>query len=71
MRRKEMTIEEIREDVDVDFMVEMGILTEEEAKTAGICRLVDVENMGFVGDSDTRWYHFTNSKGEACVYYKY
>ena len=43
----------------------------ETAKTAGICALVDVENMGWCKDGKTRWYHFTNESGQPAVYYKF
>lgn len=38
---------------------------------AGICALVDVENMGWCKDNCTRWYTFTNDyTGEECIYFK-
>ena len=38
---------------------------------AGICALVDVENMGVCKDGVTRWYHFRDENGMPAVYYKY
>ena len=60
MKRKVMTLDQIRAESYL-----------EDKDKLGICALVDVENMGFCKDDVTRWYHFTNSKGEACVYYKH
>lgn len=60
MKRKLMTIDQIRAE---SFLP--------DANQLGICALVDVENMGFCKDGTTRWYHFTNAKGEPCVYFKY
>ena len=62
MKRRVMTIAEIREE-SVYFM-------QTEDYSAGICALVDVENMGFCKDSVTRWYHFTDSDGHPAVFYK-
>ena len=42
-----------------------------EDYNAGICALVDVENMGFCKDGVTRWYHFTDEDGNPSVYYKH
>ena len=58
--RKRMTIEQIRAESVLD-----------DAQELGICALVDVEDMGFCADGVTRWYHFTNAKGEPAVYYKF
>lgn len=38
---------------------------------ADICSLVDVEDMGWCKDGETRWYRFTDENGEQAVYYKY
>lgn len=38
---------------------------------AGICALVDGENMGFCKDGVTRYYHFTNADGQPAGYFKY
>ena len=63
MARRRMTIDEIRE--------ESTYFLETHDMTAGICALVDVENMGFCKDGTTRWYHFTDENGDTAVYYKY
>ena len=63
MKRRIMTIEEIRNESLYYAMT--------GDKTAGICALVDVENMGFCKDGVTRWYHFTDEDGNPAVYYKY
>lgn len=60
MKRKYMSIQQIREESYLEDKNELGI-----------CALVDVENMGFCKDGVTRWYHFTNAKGEACIYIKH
>ena len=63
MKRRKMTIEEIR--AESTYYLSTG------DKTAGICALVDVENMGFCRDGVTRWYFFRDSKGNPAVYFKY
>lgn len=63
MMRIRMTIDQIRE--------ESTYYQETHDDSAGICSLVDVENMGFCKDGITRWYHFTNENGEPAVYYKF
>lgn len=63
MKRVKMTIDEIR--------AESTYFAITNDMSAGICALVDVENMGFCKDGVTRWYHFTNENGEPAVYYKY
>lgn len=63
MKRRKMTIEEIRD--------ESTYFLQSNDLSAGICALVDVENMGFCKDGVTRWYHFTDSNGNLAVYYKY
>lgn len=63
MKRRTMTLEEIR--AESTYFAMTG------DKSAGICALVDIENMGFCKDGTTRWYHFTDSAGRPAVYYKY
>lgn len=63
MKRVRMTIDEIR--------AESIYYQETHDNSAGICALVDVENIGFCKDGVTRWYHFTNDDGQPAVYYKY
>lgn len=63
MKRVRMTLDEIR--------AESGYYQEAHDNSAGICALVDVENMGYCKDGVTRWYHFTNDDGNPAVYYKF
>lgn len=63
INRRKMTIDEIRKESTY------FLLTEDY--NAGICALVDVENMGFCKDGTTRWYHFHDEDGRPAVYYKY
>ena len=63
MTRRRMTIDEVR--------AESAYFFETHDMTAGICALVDVENMGFCREGVTRWYHFTDENGNPAVYYKY
>ena len=65
-----MTIEQIRKEA-IDRGIELSLDDGETVEDLGICALVDVENMGFCKDDVTRWYHFTNNKGEACIYIKH
>lgn len=65
MNRVRMTIDQIRQESDLQY------IDPEAAKTAGIMALVDVENMGWCRDGKTRWYHFTNAAGQPAVYFKY
>lgn len=37
---------------------------------AGICALVDVDDMGFCRDNVTRWYKFTLNE-VPCIYFKH
>ena len=60
MKRKVMTIDQIRAESYL-----------EDKDKLGICALVDVENMGFCKDDVTRWYAFTNAEGEECIYFKH
>ena len=63
MKRRIMSINEIRKE-SIYFQMTQDL-------SAGICALVDVENMGFCKDNVTRWYHFTDEEGNPAVYYKY
>ena len=63
MKRRVMSINEIRKE-SIYFQMTQDL-------SAGICALVDVENMGFGRDGGTRWYHFTDEEGYTAVYYKY
>jgi len=63
MKRRVMTIDEIRE--------ESTYFATTEDYSAGICALVDVENMGYCRDGVTRWYFFNDENGNPAVYYKY
>lgn len=63
MKRRKMTIDEVRAESTYFF--------ETHDMTAGICALVDVENMGVCKDGVTRWYHFRDENGMPAVYYKY
>ena len=65
LKRVRMTIDQIRKESL------LSLIDPETAKTAGICALVDVENMGWCKDGKTRWYHFTNEAGQPAVYYKF
>ena len=60
MKRKVMTLDQIRAESYL-----------EDKDQLGICALVDVENMGFCKDGVTRYYFFTNNAGEQCVYFKH
>lgn len=62
MKRRVVTIEEIRAESDVYYMSDCD-------DTLGVMALVEVENMGFCRDGVTRWYHF-DLNGEPVVYYK-
>lgn len=62
-KRRVMTIDEIRE--------ESSYFQETQDYSAGICALVDVENMGFCKDRKTRWYMFTDENGEPAIYFKH
>lgn len=65
VKRVVMKLDEIRRESDLNW------LDPEAVATAGICALVDVENMGWCRDRVTRWYHFTNENGDPAVYYKH
>lgn len=62
-KRIRMTIDQIR--------AESSYYQDTHDETAGICALVDVENMGWCRDGKTRWYHFINEDGNPAVYYKF
>lgn len=62
-KRRIMTLDEIRE--------QSTYFAQTEDYNAGICVLVDVENMGFCKDGVTRWYHFEDENGNPAVYYKH
>ena len=59
MKRRVMSINEIRKE-SIYFQMTQDL-------SAGICALVDVENMGFCKDNVTRWYHFTDEEGNPAV----
>ena len=63
MKRRVMKIDEIRE--------ESTYFLETQDMYAGICALVDVENMGFCKDGVTRWYTFTDENGNPAIYFKH
>lgn len=63
MKRQVLKIEQIRE--------QSSYFQETQDMNAGICALVDVENMGWCKDGVTRWYFFTDINGIPSVYFKY
>ena len=63
IKRRRMTLDEIR--AESTYFAMTGDLT------AGVCALVEVENMGFCKDGETRWYHFRDENGNPAVYYKH
>lgn len=63
MKRRVMTIDEIREESTYYAMT-----GDDEA---GIMALVEVEDMGWCKDGVTRWYHFEDENGNPAVYYKH
>ena len=63
MKRRKMTIDEIRD--ESSYFAQTG------DKGAGVCALFDVKDMGFCKDGVTHWYHFTDINGNPAVYYKY
>lgn len=65
LKRKVMKLDEIRKESTLFY------IDPNAAKTAGICALVDVENMGFCKDGVTRWYTFTNANGQPAIYFKH
>ena len=62
MTRRVMTIDEVRD--ESVYFAQTGDMS------AGICALVDVENMGYCKDGVTRWYYFSDEDGNPAVYYK-
>lgn len=62
MKRRVMTIDEIREESTYYAMT--------GDKEAGVCALVDVENMGFCKDGVTRFYMFDDENGRPAIYFK-
>ena len=62
--KRVMTIEEIRAESDLQWKAP------EEVETAGVCALVDVENMGWCRDGVTRWYTFHDWEGHEAIYFK-
>lgn len=60
---KKMTLNQIRE-ISTYFATTNDM-------NAGVCTLVDVENMGFCKDGVTRWYTFYDDEGNKCIYFKY
>lgn len=63
MKRRVMKLDEIRS--------ESNYFQETHDMFAGICALVDIENMGFCKDGVTRWYTFTDENGNPAIYFKY
>lgn len=60
---KKMTLDQIRE-ISTYFAINNDM-------NAGVCTLVDVENMGFCKDGVTCWYTFYDDEGNKCIYFKY
>ena len=58
-----MTLDEVRAESTYFF--------ETHDMTAGICALVDVENMGFCKDGVTRFYMFNDEKGNPAIYFNH
>ena len=63
MKLVKMTIDEIR--------AESTYFAITHDMSAGICTLVDVENMGFCKDGVTRFYMFNDENGNPAIYFKY
>ena len=63
MKRRIMKLDEIR-DMSSYFQ-------ETHDMSAGICALVDVENMGFCKDGVTRFYMFKDENGNPAIYFKH
>lgn len=63
MKRRVMKLDEIRS--------ESNYFQETHDMSAGICALVDIENMGFCKDGVTRWYTFADENGNPAIYFKY
>lgn len=62
MKRRVVTLDEVREYVRNTYG--------ECEMDAGICALVDVDDMGFCRDNVTRWYKFTLNE-VPCIYFKH
>jgi len=62
MKRRVMTIEEVR--AESSYFALTGDME------AGICALVDVENMGWCKDGVTRWYMFDDEDGTPAIFFK-
>ena len=67
---KSGSMQSIRKEA-IERGIECTLEEGESVNQLGICALVNVENMGFCKDDITRWYHFTNNAGEACIYIKH
>ena len=65
MKRRTMTIEEIRAESDLNW------IAPDEVETAGIMALVEVENMGWTKDGRGRWYTCEDANGRPAIYYKH
>ena len=63
MKRRVMTLDEVRN--------ESSYFQETHDMSAGICALVEVENMGFCKDGVTRFYMFNDENGIPAIYFKY
>lgn len=63
MKRRVMTLDEVR-DESIYFL-------ETQDMSAGICALVEVENMGFCKDGVTRFYMFNDENGNPAIYFKH
>lgn len=61
MKRRVVVIDEIRQKSDY--------FRETQDFSAGVCALVDIENMGFCKDGVTRWYMF-QLDDEPVIYFK-
>lgn len=62
MKRRVMSLSEVREESTYFHMT--------NDLSAGICALVDVENMGYCRDGVTRWYTFYDECGRPAIYFK-
>lgn len=62
MKRKVMTLDQIR--------AESAYFSQTNDMEAGICALVDVENMGWCRDGVTRWYMFSAEDGTPAIFFK-
>lgn len=63
-KRRVMNIHQVRE--------VSSYFAETQDYNAGICALVEVDNMGFCKDLVTKWYIFDHPiTGEECIYFKH